>query len=137
MRLGVTIGFPHDGSNPVVLSGPEVPFTEQKADMREVMPEKTHEKFQRIEFFDLHTQKRKKFPPLAGSKPAAVKKRWVPTIKELQDAAAVVAAAAAQKAKTAKAAKTATAAAAAKPAQLPVVTEPESPKGDNKPDPKK
>jgi hypothetical protein len=50
-RRAITIGITHEGDKPVVVSGPEVPFTKQKTAMREVRSTRAHPQFHTIEIW--------------------------------------------------------------------------------------
>lgn len=58
------IGLPHDGGDPVVISGPEVPYPRQREIMKgKFMGERTHPKFQQVQLLDSRRgiRKRTKF----------------------------------------------------------------------------
>lgn len=42
----------HDGGAPVVISGPEIPYAEQREKFKKFMSERLHEAFARVDFVD-------------------------------------------------------------------------------------
>lgn len=65
------IGLPHDGGDPVVISGPEVSYPKQRELMKEkFMNERVHPKFQQVQLLDSRrgVRKRTKFITPAESK---------------------------------------------------------------------
>ena len=46
------IGILHGGGDPVVISGPEVPYADQRKKFKETAAERVHSKFERVDFLD-------------------------------------------------------------------------------------
>src|SRR6185437_6014806 len=50
-RLAVTIGFPHDGGHPQVITGPEVEYPKHRESMRELRATSEHPTWERVEIW--------------------------------------------------------------------------------------
>ena len=57
------IGILHGGGDPVVVSGPEVPYETQRERFKEALAKRVHPQFERLDFLDSRTgvRKHKKF----------------------------------------------------------------------------
>ncbi|MDR3406373.1 MAG: hypothetical protein P4L99_28065 [Chthoniobacter sp.] len=50
-RRAITVGYPHQGETPVVITGPEVPYPLHRQAMRDHKARGEHPEFQRVELW--------------------------------------------------------------------------------------
>jgi len=52
MNRAITIGIPHEeGKAPIIVTGPGVPFSDQRAKFREILASKEHPYFRQVELW--------------------------------------------------------------------------------------
>lgn len=77
------IGLTHVSGEPVVISGPEVPFAEQRKRFKEAMNERVNDTFQRIDFVDSRRGVRKRKTFISPTEAKAREKAVAAEEKEL------------------------------------------------------
>lgn len=68
------IGLAHVSGTPEVISGPEIPYEEQRKRFKEVMPLRVHKHFRQIQFVDSRRGVRKKKNFLSPAQAKAAEK---------------------------------------------------------------